>query len=181
MFYLIITSKRISKGGRWKWHNKYIGQDCWTSFLSMQQIYRCQLPVVAWYACHKGITVRLHLYACCILRKKVHQSCPLYLIWYFQPPHFEKMFTPHHVSHVSCRVAESKEPRNPPPLPRLTVPSHICSFCNSGQDLEKKNFYVNSEIVEKQIWQKNTRKLRQILSCDKRRKSFFFFLLTGAS
>ena len=54
----------------------------------MQQIYRCQLTVIAWYACHEAITVRWHLYVCCILRKEVQQSCPLYLIWYFQPPTF---------------------------------------------------------------------------------------------
>ena len=35
------------KEGSWKCHNKYIVQDCSTSFLSMQQTYRCQLTVVA--------------------------------------------------------------------------------------------------------------------------------------
>ena len=46
----------------------------------------CQLTVVGWHACHEAITVRWHLYACCILSKKIQQYCPLYLIWYFQPP-----------------------------------------------------------------------------------------------
>ena len=81
----MIYTVLLQEGG-WKCHNKYKGQDWLFSFLSMQQIYRCQLTVLAWYACHEAIAVIWHLYVCCILRKEVQQSCTLHLIWYFQPP-----------------------------------------------------------------------------------------------
>ena len=44
-------------------------QDWFPSFLSMQQIYRCQLTFVAWYACPKAITAFWHLYVYCIFKK----------------------------------------------------------------------------------------------------------------
>ena len=74
------------EGGGWKCHIKYRGQDCVASFHIIQQIYRYQLTVVAWYACHTAITVTWHLYTWCILRKEINQSCPLYFKWHFQPP-----------------------------------------------------------------------------------------------
>ena len=76
------------KGGGWKCHIKYKGLDFFTSFLSMQYMCRCQLTAIAWHASHEAITARWHLYVCCLLRKEVKQSSPLYLIWYFQPPPF---------------------------------------------------------------------------------------------
>ena len=33
-----------------------------------------------------NITVKWQLYVCCIVRQEVKESCPLYLIWYLQPP-----------------------------------------------------------------------------------------------
>ena len=74
------------KGGGWKCHIKYKGLECLTSCLSMQQIYRCQLTAVAWYACNEAIKVRWHMYVCFLLTKEVKKSSPLYLIWYLQPP-----------------------------------------------------------------------------------------------
>ena len=52
---------------------------------SMQQLYGYQLTVLDLYVCHKAIAVRWHLYVCCIVRKGVKESCPIYLIWFFQP------------------------------------------------------------------------------------------------
>ena len=42
------------KEGHWKCHMRYKGQDCFSSFLSMQQTIRCQLTDVALYACHEA-------------------------------------------------------------------------------------------------------------------------------
>ena len=72
--------------GGWKCRIKYRGQDCVASFNFIQQIYRYQLTFVAWYVCHIALTVTWHLYTCCILRKEINQSCPLYFKWHFQPP-----------------------------------------------------------------------------------------------
>ena len=55
---------------------------------SMQQISRCKLTAISWYACHEAITVRWHLYGCFLLRTEEKQSSPLYLLCYFQPPLF---------------------------------------------------------------------------------------------
>ena len=49
-------------------------------------LYKCQLNVVAWYVFYEAETVRWHLYVFRILTKDIKQLCPLYLIWYFQPP-----------------------------------------------------------------------------------------------
>ena len=35
------------KEGGWKYHNNYKGQDCFSSFLRMQQTYRCHLTVIS--------------------------------------------------------------------------------------------------------------------------------------
>ena len=53
------------KGGRWKCHIIYKGQDCFSPFLSMQQTNRCQLTAVAWYACDEAIKVTWHLVVWC--------------------------------------------------------------------------------------------------------------------
>ena len=52
----------------------------------MQQTYRCHLTVIASWQAYSARAASWHLYFCCIQRKDVQQSSPLYLIWYFQPP-----------------------------------------------------------------------------------------------
>ena len=54
-------------------------------FFSMQLTIMCQLPAVAWYACHEVITFTWHLLAQCTLRKYLYQFCSMYLRWYCQP------------------------------------------------------------------------------------------------
>ena len=81
--YLMLHS---AKEGGWKYHNRYKGLDCLTSFLNRQQSYRCNLTVIASWQAYQAIAASWHLYFCCILRKEVQQSSHLYLIWHFQPP-----------------------------------------------------------------------------------------------
>ena len=44
------------------------------------------------------------MYACCIPRKEVHQSCPLYLISYFQPPILKLEKQKEDLMNLCCRV-----------------------------------------------------------------------------
>ena len=82
----IMAGCKLTQGWGWKYHIKYKGQDCCTSFLRMQQAYMCHLTVIALWQAYEAMTVSGHLYVRCILRKEVKQSCPLYLSWHFQPP-----------------------------------------------------------------------------------------------
>ena len=75
----------------WKYHIKYKEVDCFTSFVSRQQTYRCHLTVIASLQAYQATAVSWHMYICCILRKEVKQSSPLYLIWHFQPPSYEML------------------------------------------------------------------------------------------
>ena len=52
----------------------------------MQQAYRCHLTVITSWQAYQATTVSWHLDICCILRKEVKQSCPIHLLWHFQPP-----------------------------------------------------------------------------------------------
>lgn len=52
-----------SKEGRWECHTKYIGQNLFPYFLSMQQAQRGQLIVVAVYACHEATNSQLIIFA----------------------------------------------------------------------------------------------------------------------
>ena len=87
-FCMAILSKPVMRfqnhleGGGWK----YKGLGCFTSFLNRQQTYRCHLTVIASWQAYSARAAHWHLYFCCIHRKEVQQSSPLYLIWYFQPP-----------------------------------------------------------------------------------------------
>ena len=69
------------------------GKDVLPLFQYATNIYGCLLTVVALYVCHEVITVRWHLYVCCIVRKETKESCSMYLIWYFQPPPLAKIKT----------------------------------------------------------------------------------------
>lgn len=51
-----------SKEGRWECHTKYIGQNWFPYFLSMQQAQRGQLIVVAVYACHEATNSQLIIF-----------------------------------------------------------------------------------------------------------------------
>ena len=68
------------KGGGWKCHIKYKGQDWFISFLSMQQVFRFHLTAIASWQTYQATTVSWHLYISWLLRKEVKQSYPLYLI-----------------------------------------------------------------------------------------------------
>ena len=75
--------------GGWKYHIKYKGLAGFTSILNRQQMCRCHLTVIPLWQAYQATAVSWHLYICCILRKAVKQSSPLYLIWHFQPPSSE--------------------------------------------------------------------------------------------
>ena len=77
---------RNFKDGGWNYHIQNKGLDCFTSFLNRQQRYRCQLTVIALWQAYQAIAASWHLHFCCMLRKEVQQSSPLYFIWHFQPP-----------------------------------------------------------------------------------------------
>ena len=79
-------SQKIRKGGGWKYHIKC----CCTSLFSMLQAYRCLTVIASWHA-YEATTVGWHLYMCCIARKEINQSCPMYLLWHFQPLPYNKV------------------------------------------------------------------------------------------
>ena len=60
------------KGECWQYHIKYIGQDSVTSFLTLQQTYRCQLPVIASWQAYKATTFSRHPYIDAYWKKRLN-------------------------------------------------------------------------------------------------------------
>ena len=65
--------KVISKEGRWEWYSKYIEQNCFSHFLSMQLINRCNLAMVALKDCQGAMVARGHLLIHWMQRKQSKQ------------------------------------------------------------------------------------------------------------
>ena len=83
------TDNAVTLGGKgrgWHYHSKYIEQSSYSYLLSLHWTNRCQVSVIASLTAYKATAVSWRLFVCCILRKELKQSCPLYLIWHFQPP-----------------------------------------------------------------------------------------------
>ena len=73
--------------GRWKCYTKYIEQNLFGSFLSMQCIERGHLAVLAWSDCQEVMASRWFLWVNWRRRKTLNQFCSRYLE-YFSQPHF---------------------------------------------------------------------------------------------
>ena len=90
MFYPYWHQMKHQKGRGWQYHFKCIEQNWYSYLLSVHWTYRCQVTVIASWQAYQATSVSWHLFVCCILRKDIKQSCPLYLIWHFQRPPYQK-------------------------------------------------------------------------------------------
>ena len=81
---------------------RYKGQDCFSSFLSMQHTNRCQMTAVALYACPEAITVTWHPLVQCNAR-----SVNSYIS--FAPYVFKMVLStsPFSVKHYWSKIAEA--------------------------------------------------------------------------
>ena len=86
----------MTKEGRWECYSKYIKQNCFSYFLSLQCTNRCHLAMIALNDCHKAMVARRHLLVYWMWRKQQNQLSSMYLQYHSQPlPSHRKWYLCH--------------------------------------------------------------------------------------